>query len=248
MAERRRAPAVALPSLGGLVTAVGSARMTSKMTISGPAYGPQAGGRPSKLVVLLHGLGADGNDLIGLAPRWAGALPDAEFVAPHAPFPCDMGSFGYQWFSISEQAPESLLARVRAAAAILDAFVDAELGRRELADADLAFVGFSQGAMMSLHVAPRRTNPCAAVVGYSGMLVDGESLAREIKSRPPVLLCHGDADPVVPPQSLGRAEAALSRLGVRVSAHMRPGLAHGIDEEGLGLGGAFLAEAFIGRG
>ncbi|MFQ5972498.1 MAG: alpha/beta hydrolase [Alphaproteobacteria bacterium] len=222
--------------------------MTANLAISGPAYGPEAGGSPRQLIVLLHGLCADGNDLIGLAPRWAGSLPHAEFVAPHAPFPCDMGPFGYQWFSVSDSAPESLLARVRAAAGILDAFIDAELGKRELADADLAFVGFSQGAMLSLHVAPRRTHACAAVVGYSGMLVDGDSLAREIRSRPPVLLCHGDSDPVVPPQSLGQAEATLSGLGVRVRAHMRPGLAHGIDEEGLRLGGDFLRGVFVAEG
>src|ERR1700739_3035938 len=120
--------------------------------LSGPPRPPPSGGRPSRLVILLHGLGADGNDLIGLAPYWARLLPTAEFLSPNAPFPCDMAAYGYQWFSSQERSPEAVMGGVRPAAPILDAFIDEALAARELTDSDLALVGFSQGTMMALFV------------------------------------------------------------------------------------------------
>src|SRR5947208_8561128 len=122
------------------------------MSLSGPTRPPVAGGKPRQLVILLHGLGADGNDLIGLAPVLARLLPDAEFVSPNAPFPCDMAPYGYQWFSLQDRSPEAILGGVRASAPILDAFIDDLLAARGLEEKDLALVGFSQGTMMSLYV------------------------------------------------------------------------------------------------
>lgn len=210
--------------------------------LTGPAHKPATGGPPRRLVVLLHGLGADGNDLIGLAPAWAPLLPDAEFLAPDAPFPCDMAPFGRQWFTFQTRTPETLLAGARAAAPIIDAFLDDALAARNLDDAQLALVGFSQGTMMALHVGLRRARAPAAILGYSGTLIGAERLKDEIRARPPVLLVHGDADPVVPVQALPHAAAALEEAGVAVTQLLRPGLGHGIDEEGLRRGGAFLKE------
>ncbi|RMD61188.1 MAG: alpha/beta fold hydrolase [Alphaproteobacteria bacterium] len=208
--------------------------------LDGPRFGPPPG-RATALVVLLHGLGADGNDLIALAPHFARAVPGAAFVAPHAPFPCDMAPFGRQWFSLQVREPAAILGGVRMAAPHLDAFLDAELARFALDDAHLALVGFSQGTMMALHVALRRRHPCAAVVGYSGMLVGPETLPAEIRSRPPVLLVHGEADEIVDVSALAAAEAALKASGVPVRAERRPGLGHGIDERGIELGMEMLA-------
>jgi phospholipase/carboxylesterase len=213
-------------------------------TLSGPVRKPASGGAARQLVILLHGVGADGNDLIGLAPYWAPLLPDAEFVAPDAPYPYDMAPFGRQWFSLQDRSPAAILAGVRAAAPILDAFVDAALAARGLDDSALALVGFSQGTMMSLYTGLRRATPAAAILGYSGALVGAELLAQEIRSRPPVLLVHGDADEVVPAAMLPHAVAALRAAGVPVEDLVCPGLGHGIDEAGLRRGGAFLREAF----
>jgi phospholipase/carboxylesterase len=210
--------------------------------LSGPAHKPAGGGRPRQLVVLLHGLGADGNDLIGLAPYWAPLLPEAEFVSPNAPFPCDMAPYGRQWFSFQTRSREDVLAGVRAAAPILDAFLDAALAARGLDDSRMALVGFSQGTMMSLFVGLRRARAPAAIVAYSGRLLAPDLLAAELRSRPPVLAVHGDADPVVPFESLALAVEGLERVGVPVEALVRPGLGHGIDEEGLRHGGAFLRQ------
>jgi len=218
--------------------------MRTMVDLSGPSFGPAAGGKPGRLVILLHGYGSDGNDLLGLAPHWSRQLPDTEFVSPHAPFPCEAAPFGRQWFGFEGRSESMMLAETQTAAGILDAFVDGALARRNLAEDSLALVGFSQGTMMALHVAPRRARAVAAVVGYSGMLIAPQLLAAEIKSRPPVLLVHGTADPVVPYASLATAQAALHDVGIAVKTETRRGLAHAIDEEGLALGGDFIAAAF----
>jgi phospholipase/carboxylesterase len=215
--------------------------------LSGPSHPPSSGGKPRQLVILLHGLGANGNDLIGLAPVWSQLLPDAEFVSPNAPFPCDMAPYGFQWFSLQDRSPAMILAGVRAAAPALDAFIDDALATRGLAEKDLALVGFSQGTMMSLYVGLRRARAVAGILGYSGALIGAETLAAEVRSKPRVMLVHGDADPVVPFQALALAERALEAAGVAVETLTRPGLAHGIDEEGLKAGGRFLKEVLTAR-
>ena len=215
--------------------------MSEFFTLDGPGFGPAAGGRARSLVVLLHGLGADGHDLIQLAPHWAELLPSTAFVSPHAPFPCDMAPYGRQWFSLQDRDPHRIRSGVAAAAPILDAFLDATLEAHRLDDSALALVGFSQGTMMSLHVAPRRARAIAGVVGFSGALVGAEDLATELRSTPPVLLVHGDADQVVPFSAMAAAQSALSAAGVEVTTERRPGLPHSIDEVGLEKAAAFLA-------
>jgi phospholipase/carboxylesterase len=212
--------------------------------LDGPRFGPRAGGPAKQIVVLLHGLGADGRDLIDLAPIWAEALPEVAFVAPDAPEACDMGPYGRQWFSLQDRSPTLMAAGARAARAGLDGFLDAELAQAGLPDSALALVGFSQGCKMALYAGLRRAVPPAAILGYSGALLAPESLADEILGRPPVLLVHGEADDIVSVQATRRAESALREAGVPVEALYRPGLAHGIDEAGLAAGRRALQAAF----
>jgi phospholipase/carboxylesterase len=214
--------------------------------LSGPSRPPASGGKPRRLVILLHGLGADGNDLIGLAPYWARLLPDAEFLSPNAPFPCDMAPYGYQWFSSQDRSPEAVLGGVRAAAPILDAFIDEALGERGLGSRELALVGFSQGTMMSLFVGMRRAEPVAGIVGFSGRLLAPELLAEELRSRPPVLLVHGTEDPLVPYSSLAAAETTLKAAGVPVETVTSVGIGHSINDQGLRRGGRFLKDVLSG--
>jgi phospholipase/carboxylesterase len=157
-----------------------------------------------------------------------------------------MAPYGYQWFSLQDRSPATILAGVRAAAPVLDAFIDEALESRGLAEKDLALIGFSQGTMMSLYVGLRRARPVAGIVGFSGALVGAELLAGEIRSRPRVLLVHGDADQMVPFEALAMAERMLTAVDVPVETLTRPGLGHGIDEAGLKAAARFLTEALGG--
>lgn len=208
-----------------------------------PAAGPAAG--PAKqLVVICHGLGADGRDLIALAPEWARTLPHAAFLAPDAPFPCDGAPFGRQWWSVGDRDPHRMEAGVRAAAEWLDATVAAEIDRLGLPGDAYALVGFSQGAMTALFAGLRRMPAPRAILAYSGALIAPHTLAAERRNAAPVLLVHGEADPVVPVAASRAAEAALRAAGIPVTARYTPGLDHTIDAAGIVVGAEALAHAF----
>jgi phospholipase/carboxylesterase len=219
------------------------------VSLDGPRLQPRSG-KARQLVVFLHGFGADGNDLIALGQEWQDLLPEAAFVSPHAPEPCAGAPMGRQWFELTFRSPDERWLGVNKAAPVLDAFLDAELARHNLGPESLALVGFSQGTMMSLHVALRRPQPLAAVVGYSGIYVTPESAGgpdkarAEIRSRPPVLLVHGAQDDLIPAQALFVSANLLAAAEVPVQWHLSPGVGHGIDGEGLRQGGEFLAKAF----
>lgn len=210
--------------------------------LRGPERGPASGGRARAAVVLLHGLGADGEDLIGLADSWAGALPECRFLSPHAPERCDMAPMGRQWFSIRDRSEAALRAGVERAAPALDAFIDGALDADGLGDDRLVLVGFSQGTMMALHVALRRRRAPAGVLGYSGRLIDAGRLADEAVAHPPVMLIHGDADDMVPIAALHEAVAALGAAGVSAQWHVSGGVGHGIAPDGLAIGARFLRD------
>jgi phospholipase/carboxylesterase len=219
--------------------------------LDGPRLAPRSG-TARQLVVFLHGYGADGNDLIEIGRAWQQFLPHAAFVSPHAPEPCGQAPGGRQWFALTFRDPDERWVGVNKAAPVLERFIDAELARHQLPGSALALVGFSQGTMMALHVGLRRAVPPAAIVGYSGLLVlpphgNPEAVAAEIKSRPPVLLVHGDRDELIPPQALFQATQGLAAFGVPVEWHISAGVGHGIDAEGLRHGGEFLARAFGGN-
>lgn len=199
-------------------------------------------GEARQAVVLLHGYGADGADLLGLAEPLAPHLPGSAFWAPDAPEPCAAAPMGRQWFPIpwidgsSEQASLDGLER---AAADLDAFLDHVLAEEGLPADRLALIGFSQGTMMSLHVAPRRPEPVAAIAAFSGRLLAPERLGEAV-SKPPVLLLHGDADDVVPYASMDEAAGHLTGAGFETYAFTMQGMGHGIGPDGLGQAVAFL--------
>jgi phospholipase/carboxylesterase len=204
-----------------------------------------AKGQARALVVFLHGYGADGTDLLGLAEVLGPNLPGAAFVAPDAPERCSGGGFGYQWFPIPwlDGSPQSSAdAGLAASAADVDRFLDERLADEGLLPDRLVLVGFSQGAMMSLHVAPRRPEPVAGVVAISGRLLRPEALAEEARVKPPVLLIHGDQDPVVPFTDMGKAGDALVAAGFQTFGHVMKGTGHGIAPDGLGVTLQFLQD------
>jgi phospholipase/carboxylesterase len=215
--------------------------MNDLPALGGPAFGPASGGAPKSMVILLHGYGANGEDLIGLAPIFAQVLPDTVFVAPDAPYRCAMSPMGYQWFDVWNQDEADRLAQLRNASEIVNAFIDNTLAAQGLSDDRLALLGFSQGTMLSLHVGLRRARPCAGILGYSGRLEAPETLADEIAQRPPVILVHGEQDDLLPVALMDTAAATLTANGVTVESHRCPGLGHGIDQDGVRLGAGFLS-------
>lgn len=213
--------------------------------LDGPRVMPASGGAPKQLVVLLHGYGADGNDLISLAQQWSGLLPDAVFVSPHAPEPCAANPYGgRQWFELTMRDSDERWRGAQKAAPSLNAYLDEQLAEFGLGDDALALAGFSQGTMMALHVGLRRPKVMAGIVGFSGLLVEPGRLKEDLVARPPILLIHGDRDDVLPVQALFEARDALGAAGLDVEWHVRPGLPHGIDGEGLEISGRFLAGVF----
>lgn len=197
-------------------------------------------------VVFLHGYGANGADLLGLADPLADHLPDTLFVAPDAPENCAGSPFGYQWFPIpwiDGSSEEESSRGMQQAVEDLNAFLDALMVDEDLLPEQVCLFGFSQGTMMSLHVAPRREDPVAGIVAFSGRLLEPELLADEVQSRMPVLLVHGDQDDVVPVQSLPQAAEALQNAGFSdVYAHVMKGTAHGIAPDGLSVALAFIRD------
>jgi phospholipase/carboxylesterase len=226
--------------------------MTAKL--SGPRLEPKSG-RARQLVVFLHGYGADGNDLIALAQQWRALLPDAAFISPHAPDRCPATPTGRQWFALANRPPDDPRGAgdrwqgVLAARPKIDGFLDVELARLGLDDSKLALVGFSQGAMLAMHVGLRRAKAPAAILSYSGLLVGAEHLdeAKAHNARgepPPILLVHGDQDPMIPVEAMFIAANDFATAKIPCQWHLSLGVGHGIDGGALRHGELFLAKGF----
>ncbi len=202
----------------------------------------------NSLVILLHGVGSNGRDLISLGPLFAKSLPRAAFVSPDAPFACDMVPAGYpdsyQWFSLKNRDPQVMLRGVKTVLPLVEALIEAQRARFALGYDRLALVGFSQGTMMSLHIAPRLKGKIAGVVGYSGALLPDPDAQVSALQKPPIHLIHGQADDVVPVSAREMAKVMLEEQGFKVSGHTTAGLAHSIDMRGIQDGAAFLKSAF----
>lgn len=208
-----------------------------------------ARGTARSAVIFVHGYGADGADLLGLADPLAPHLPQTAFYAPNAPQPCTNNPAGFQWFPIpwlDGSSEAEATAGMAAACDDLNAFVDQVLEDEGLEPQALALVGFSQGTMMSLHIAPRRPDPVAAIVGFSGRLLTPETLTAQARSKPPVLLIHGDADEMVPVASLSEAADTLVAAGFETYTHISRNVGHGIAPDGLSLALGFLRDKLPG--
>ncbi|WP_428672552.1 alpha/beta hydrolase [Roseibium sp.] len=217
---------------------------SSHPALDGPRLSPASGRAAQQLVVILHGYGADGADLIDLGRAWQGQLPEAAFIAPDAPELLPFEALGgRQWFALSERTPAEFRIGAEAAQPALDRFLDQELERLALDESALALVGFSQGAMMAFQCGLRRKSPPAALIGYSGLLPGSDRLGT-VNTQSPVLIVHGTDDDVVPCYQSEIACKALENAGADTTLHQLSGLGHSIDERGMVLGGRFLEKAF----
>ena len=213
--------------------------ITMTHVFSGPTLSPAAGDKPESLVVFIHGYGANGEDLLPLGKAWSSILPNTLFVAPHGPVMCETNPSGKQWFGLQGWDPARILKEIQSITPAFNRYLDGLLKQYDLPPEKLALVGFSQGAMLSLHVALLRPQ-CGGVVAYSGAFLEDPT---EFKiARPPILLVHGTEDQVISAFFSESAELRLKTIGVPVSLSLLPNLDHEIDERALGLGGAFLKQ------
>ena len=204
--------------------------------LTGPELKPRSGKKPKKLIILLHGLGADGNNLMDIAGVLNRFVPDTYFICPNAPHPYYQAIAGYQWLSSVRSATyEDTISQLKVVEKTVNEFIDQQLERFGLTESDLAVIGFSQGTIVSLHSLVRRKKPVSLVVGFSGALVGPELLSKETKSKPPILLIHGEEDEVLPVERMHEAHEALDKQGFDVEKHAYPHLAHSIGQEGFEL-------------
>jgi phospholipase/carboxylesterase len=210
--------------------------------LHGPELAPLSGNEAKQLVVFLHGVGSDGDDLISLADNMRHNFPDAHFIAPNAPFPYDGAPFGYQWFSLKDRTESFLLNGINEALPILNQFLDDSLKRLNLDDSNLILIGFSQGTMIGLHAALRRPKKIAALVGFSGALLSYTYLSQQTLSKPNIMLIHGDLDEVVPHAALAYAIKALGHLSITAKQHTCRGIGHGISPEGIQIATDFILQ------
>jgi len=212
--------------------------------LSGPEQVPASGKHPQQLVILLHGLGSDANDLFELVPYFSEALPDAYFVSLNAPFPYDMAPMGRQWFSLFSFQEESMLEGLNIVAPMLNDYIDHKIKALFLHPKDVALIGFSQGSMLATYTALQHEKPLGGVLAYSGALVGASNLKDTLRSKPEVCLVHGTADMVVPFRAFELAKEALEDSGVPVEAHARDWMGHSIDPECIRIGMRFLQRVF----
>ncbi len=213
--------------------------------LDGPEFIPQ--GEINSMVILLHGLGSNGQDLYHLVPELKNGLESTAFLSPNAPFHCDMAPIGYQWFSLRSWEEHKILEGIKIAAPILERYIKTQAVRFSLPLNKVALLGFSQGTMMSLYVAPRLNEQLAGVVGFSGANIGGEELKDECQSKPPVQLIHGTFDPVVPFDSMAAAMDDLEAVGLEVRTMACEGIAHGISPRGLNTARQFLEEQLLSQ-
>jgi phospholipase/carboxylesterase len=212
----------------------------------GPVLEPESG-NVKRMVVMLHGVGSNGDDLACLAPILSKTMPDTLFFTPNGIEKYDQAPEdfeGYQWFSLESRSPHALLQGVSQAASIVNPALDGLLEHYKLSSENMALFGFSQGTMTSLYCATHRAEKIAGVVGFSGALIGADVHPHAYTAKPPVCLIHGEEDMVVPFAAMAHAQSVLSKAGIEVETHARPMLAHTIDMEGIEIAQHFLKRIF----
>ena len=215
--------------------------------LSGPMLPPKSGGLPKQIMVLLHGYGADGADLIGLGREWGELWPDMLFVSPNAPEICERSAGGYQWFPLNVDRIAGRIEGAATARPIIVSFLMDLWAQTGLTAADAILCGFSQGAMMALHVGTSLDQELRAVVAFSGALIPAEGFLEARFAKPPVALIHGEFDPVVDPDLSRESAQVLADAGFEVRLHISPGVGHGIAPDGLQFATDFLLHQMVAK-
>jgi phospholipase/carboxylesterase len=185
---------------------------------------------PKNLVILVHGYGSNGDDLISLAPDLADSVEDAIFISPNAPFRFEGGMpNAYQWYSLLDRSVEAMLKGYANAKPILHKFIEDRLREYSLTFADVILIGFSQGGMMTLHYGSESEQELKGIISFSGYILDDSTFSNKVNSKPNTLVCHGDLDMVVPFDSYQYALKKMQHLKFPITGYAAKGLGHGID-------------------
>jgi len=191
------------------------------------------------LVVVLHGYGADGDDIIGVGNELDDFFPEVEFIAPTAPYICDNNQHGYQWFEIPSVNKYALNNEIKSSAMQLNNFIDNELNIRNLTASDVSIVGFSQGGMMALYLGVTRSNKPLSIISFSGLMLQGVDIKKNIKA-PSILMLHGEIDTVISNEYLTSSVNYFKNANIKIESHLIKGLGHGIDRTCISIGASFL--------
>lgn len=218
--------------------------------LSGPSYVPSV---VKKAVILCHGYGANGEDLMATVPYLAERLPDTAFFAPNAPTPMPYG--GYEWFSLDDYTSadmvsldylDKLVGRCLKPAEEVRKFINQIQTKYALTDGDIILAGFSQGGLIALYTALTHPYPLAGIIGFSAVPIvfAGSLHASTIKRRIPILLTHGTNDDVIPAEAMQLSVSELEKAGQEVQTYVSNGLGHGINDECLNQMIYFIKDLF----
>jgi len=206
---------------------------------------PLSKNKPQQAIVLCHGYGGDGRDISVLAMNWQRFLPDAIFLCPNAPEICSVNARGYQWFDLTSEKEEIIFEKSLIAEEKLNTFLDQVIENFQLAPANLALVGFSQGCMISIQTSIKKEKKINCLIGYSGKIINKKHLSENINSKPKIFLMHGEKDIIVPPTHLLEAKEYLKKHGINVKTKIFKNCEHRIPVEGSSLGLGFLKKNLL---
>jgi phospholipase/carboxylesterase len=188
----------------------------------------QSADQPGASLIVLHGLGADGNDFVPIAQELdLSAVGGARFIFPHAPMRPVTLNGGYvmrAWYDIAAGAPQSRQedeAGLRESQALIEALI-AQERQRGVPAARIVLMGFSQGCAMTLLTGLRHTERLAGLVGLSGYLPLAAKTAAErstANADVPIFLAHGRDDPMIAIDRALTSRDALLALGCSVEWH-----------------------------
>ena len=201
--------------------------------------------KPTSLVVLLHGIGADGFDLVPLAEFWSSTLKKTKFYSLHAPEAYKLAPSGRQWFDLEDRDQTRILKEIELVKPIIVNFLEKKLKKNNLSYKDIVFVGFSQGTMVALNLALTIKKEIMGVLGYSGGVILTKSGKIEICSKPNICLVHGNDDEVVPKKMMETTKEVLIQNNINTKAHLIKNMGHGINQEGLEIGQNFLVKYLL---
>ena len=196
--------------------------------------------KPESAVILCHGYGGDGKDISILANYWKNYLPKTIFICPDAPEKCSISPSGYQWFELGEYSEDQILAKSLVSETKLNKLIDEVKEKNNISANKIVLSGFSQGCMISLQTGIKRKDKINCILGYSGRIISPNYLAKNINSRPNVMLMHGDKDMVVPITSLLEAKDFFNKNNYTIETKIFKNCEHRIPTEGSSIGLEFI--------